>query len=141
MSVALKRTAAAAAVSLTLFVLGTQVGLGQQPNGASAGSSLPSAFAGSAVSGAMDDADRLSLTRAMDTLATGDQTSWRNSQSGNNYTVKASRWFSGDSGGCREFDVIGELKAGKETAHGTACKRGDGTWNLQARTTAARSGQ
>ena len=140
MSAALKRTAMAAAV-VTLFMLGTQGAIAQQRSGASAGSSMPSAFAGSALASAMEDSDRLSLTRAMDTLATGDQVSWRNDQTGNSYTVKASRWFSGNSGACREFDATGEIKGNKEAAHGTACKRGDGTWNLMAKTTAAQSGQ
>ena len=141
MSVALKRTAASAAIIVSLFVLGTQAGLSQERSGASAGSSLPSAFAGSSIASSMDDADRLRTTRAMEISPTGEQTSWRNSDTGNSYSVKPTRSYSGDVGPCREFEAAGEIQGRKETVRGTACRRGDGQWNLQARTTAAQSGQ
>jgi surface antigen len=135
MNIALKRTAVAAAVIASLFVLGTQAGRAQ------VGSTSPVAFAGSSIAGSMDDSDRLRTTRAMETSPTGEQTSWRNSETGNSYSVTVTRTFEVAIGFCRDFNAVGEIKGSKETARGTACRRGDGSWNLQARTSSAQSGR
>lgn len=132
MDFALKRTAAAAAVIATLLVFGTQAGRGQESY-APGVKTTSEAFAESLVARSMDDSDLLLTTRAMESSSTGDVTSWRNSNTGNSYSVTATRSYRAAIGPCRDFDAVGEIQGHKEVARGTACRRGDGSWNLQVK--------
>jgi surface antigen len=76
----------------------------------------------------MDEADKLKAAQALESAPTGQQTTWRNPDSGNQYTMTPTRTY--DSGGnpCRDFNVDATVDGKKETVTGTACRQPDGSW-------------
>jgi uncharacterized protein YcfJ len=55
-------------------------------------------------------------------------TTWKNPNTGQNYTVTPTRTYEGASGPCREFKSTTVIDAREEVVHGTACRQPDGSW-------------
>jgi surface antigen len=89
----------------------------------------------SAAGQAITAADQLALERTtqttLETVPIGNESVWRNPQSGSHGVIAPRRTFQKASGTyCREFTQT--LVAGNvtEEALGTACRETDGTWKL-----------
>jgi surface antigen len=108
--------------------------------GASSGWIVAATLAGGLLGGAighhLDNKDKelaaQAAARAFESNRTGQAASWKNPDSGNSGSVTPTRTYQAASGQyCREYrqDVVidGEL----QEAYGTACRRPDGTWNIQ----------
>ena len=88
------------------------------------------AFLGSHVGRKMDRADQLRTAEALETSHNGNARTWRNSDSGQHYTVTPTRTYEGASGRCRDFTTVMSIYRRDEVVHGTACRQPDGTWKV-----------
>ena len=109
-------------------LLGHQIGGGSGRTIATIGGAAVGAFLGSHVGRRMDRADQLRTAEALETSRDGGATTWRNSESGQRYSVTPTRTYEGASGHCRDFTTVTSIDGRDEAVHGTACRQSDGTW-------------
>lgn len=112
-------------------VLGSQVGGGHGRTVAIVAGTLVGTFIGGAVGRSMDEADRLKTAQTLETVRTGVPATWRNPDTGNQYTVTPTRTYEAASGPCREYSVQADVSGRSETVYGTACRQPDGSWQAQ----------
>ena len=112
-------------------VLGAQIGEGSGKTAATIVGTMAGAMIGGAVGRSMDDTDRLKTARSLETVRTGVPSTWRNPDTGNQYTVVPTRTY--DSGGspCREYTVDAVVAGQRDKVYGTACRQPDGSWRVQ----------
>jgi surface antigen len=79
----------------------------------------------------MSDSDRLKTARTLEIVRTGGPSSWRNPDSGNQYTVVPTRTFDAPSGPCREYSIDAVIAGRMDKVFGTACRRPDGCWQVR----------
>jgi len=122
------------------MVIGGVLGglLGNQVKGDGAGRTaavIAGTLAGAAIGGAigrsMDETDRLKTAASLESVRTGVPSTWRNPDSGNEYTVVPTRTYETSVGPCREYTIDALVDGRKEKVHGTACRQPDGTWRVQ----------
>ena len=112
-------------------VLGSQVGRGSGRTAATIVGTMAGAMIGGAVGRSMDDTDRLKTARSLETVRTGVPSTWRNPDTGNQYTVVPTRTYDSGSGPCREYTVDATVGGNREKVYGTACRQPDGSWRVQ----------
>ena len=112
-------------------VLGSRVGGGDGRTAAIIIGTLIGASVGGAVGRSMDDTDRLKTAHALETVRTGIPSSWRNPDTGYEYTVVPTRTYETTAGPCREFTIDAVIGARQEEVVGTACRQNDGSWKIQ----------
>lgn len=93
--------------------------------GALVGSSV-----GAEIGHRMDEQDRVRTAEAMEYARTDHETSWRNPDTGAEYTVTPRRTFDGSDGPCREFTMNAAIGGKPRDVYGTACRRADGSWEI-----------
>lgn len=127
-------------------VLGSVVGAGAVAGIAAIAGGNPAVIVGSAVAGGLlggyvgnrlDDRDKRmaaeAAQQAFETNTTGQPAAWTNPDSGNQGSVTPTRTYQLASGQyCREYrqDVL--IGNEKHQTTGTACRRADGTWEIQS---------
>lgn len=111
-------------------VLGSEVGGGHGRTAATIIGTLIGASIGGAVGRSMDETDRLKTAHALENVRTGVPSTWRNPDSGNEYTVVPTRTYETSSGPCREFTVDAKVGGRAEEVFGTACRQEDGSWKV-----------
>jgi surface antigen len=109
-------------------VLGHQVGHGSGQTVATIGGAALGAFLGSHVGRNMDRSDELKTSQALEASRDGRATTWRNPESGQQYSVTPTRTYESPSGPCRDFTTVTRIDGHDEVVHGTACRQPDGTW-------------
>ena len=112
-------------------VLGSQVGGGRGKTAATIVGTMAGAMIGGAVGRSMDDTDRLRTAHSLETVRTGVPSTWRNPDTGNQYTVVPTRTFDSGTGPCREYTVDAIVAGKREKIYGTACRQPDGSWRVQ----------
>jgi len=112
-------------------VLGSQVGKGDGRTVAIIIGTLVGASIGGSVGRSMDDTDRLKTAHSLETVRTGVPTSWKNPDSGNQYTVTPTRTYKEGARPCREYTVDARVGGKIEQVYGTACRQSDGSWKIQ----------
>lgn len=112
-------------------VLGSQVGEGQGQIAATIVGSLAGASIGGTVGRSMDETDRLKTASTLETVRTGVPATWRNPDTGNQYTVVPTRTYETPAGPCREYTVDAMVGGQKQKIYGTACRQPDGSWKVQ----------
>jgi surface antigen len=113
-------------------VLGSQVGGGRGRTAATIVGTMAGVMIGGSIGRSMDDTDRLNTARSLETVRTGVPSSWRNPDSGNQYTVVPTRTFDSSTGPCREYTVDAVIGGKREKVYGTACRQPDGSWRIQS---------
>ncbi|WP_460837354.1 RT0821/Lpp0805 family surface protein [Noviherbaspirillum agri] len=108
--------------------LGSQVGGGRGRTAATVLGTIVGASVGGAVGRSMDETDRLKVAHSLETVRTGVPSTWRNPDTGNQYTVTPTRTVETSGGPCREYTVDGMIGGRKEKIYGTACRQPDGSW-------------
>lgn len=108
--------------------LGSQVGGGHGRTAATVVGTILGAAVGGTVGRSMDDTDRLKVAHSLETVRTGIPSSWRNPDTGNQYTVIPTRTYDSAGTPCREYTVNGTIGGKKEKITGTACRQADGSW-------------
>jgi surface antigen len=112
-------------------LLGSRVGGGTGKIAATIVGTLAGAAVGGAVGRSMDETDRLKAGTALETVRTGVPTSWRNPDTGNNYTITPTRTYETSTGYCREYTMEGKIGGQSERIYGTACRQPNGDWKIQ----------
>lgn len=107
---------------------GSQVGGGSGQTAATIGGALIGAFIGGQIGNRMDEQDHRQASLALENSRTGQQTQWRNPDTGNRYTLEPTRTFQADTGPCRDYTMVAVIDGRNETIQGTACRQPDGTW-------------
>jgi surface antigen len=117
-------------------LLGAQVGRGKGQLAATAAGALLGALIGSEIGRTMDEVDRMKAQQAY-TQATaapvGQTIAWDNPNTGNYGTVTPTREGTKAATGeyCREFQQTVVIGGRQEDAYGVACRRPDGSWEIQ----------
>lgn len=112
-------------------VLGSEVGSGSGRTAAIIAGTLAGAAIGGAVGHSMDEVDRLRTGQTLETVRTGVPSSWRNPDTGNQYTVMPTRTYETAAGPCREYTIDAVIGGRPEKVYGTACRQPDGSWQVQ----------
>ncbi len=129
----MKKLAPVLCVSCTALMLAGCSGLfSREPAG---GGTLTGSFGaapGSLAARAMDDDDRRRAASALDTLANGESSAWRNRETGDSFVFTPTRSFERGGIRCRDFRL--EVVAGGrlDSIGGSACRQADGNWRLPA---------
>jgi surface antigen len=109
-------------------LLGSEVGGGHGRTAAIIVGTLAGAAVGGTVGRSMDDTDRLKTAATLESVRTGVPSTWRNPDTGNEYSVTPTKTVESSGGPCREYTVDGVIGGKKETVYGTACRQPDGSW-------------
>ena len=112
-------------------LLGNQVGGGSGRTAAIIVGTLAGAAIGGRVGQSMDETDRMKTALSLENVRTGVNSSWRNPDTGNQYTVTPTRTFDTGSGPCREYTVDAIVEGRSQKVYGTACRQSDGSWRTQ----------
>ena len=113
-------------------VLGSQVGSGRGRTAATIVGTMAGVMIGGSIGRSMDDTDRLNAARSLETVRTGVPSTWRNPDTGNQYTVVPTRTFDSSTGPCREYTVDAVVGGKRDKVYGTACRQPDGSWRIQS---------
>ena len=112
-------------------LLGNQVGGGSGRTAAIIVGTLAGAAIGGTVGRSMDDTDRMKTALSLENVRTGVNSSWKNPDTGNEYTVTPTRTYDTDSGPCREYTAEAIVDGRRQNVYGTACRQADGSWRTQ----------
>ena len=109
-------------------VLGSQVGSGSGRTAAVIVGTIIGTVIGGNVGRTMDDVDRMKTARSLESNRDNQASSWKNPNTGNNYTTVPTRTYDSNQGPCREYTVEAIIGGKKEQVYGTACRQPDGSW-------------
>ncbi len=116
-------------------LLGAQFGSGKGQLAATAAGVLIGALVGSEIGRSMDEVDRMKAEQAYSQASSapiGQTIAWDNPNTGNSGTVVAIREGTKNTGEyCREFQQTVVIGGRQEDAYGVACRRPDGSWEIQ----------
>lgn len=114
---------------------GSSMGKGGGKFALTAAGALVGALVGSEIGRTMDEVDQMKAQRAYTQATTGpigQQISWNNPNTGNSGSVTPTRDGTSNSGQyCREFQQTVVIGGREEEAYGTACRKPDGSWEVQ----------
>ena len=109
-------------------VVGSTIGGGTGRTVAIVAGTVAGALFGSHIGKRMDEADRLKAAQALETQTTGQRTTWKNPDTGSEYTMTPTRTYESAGGPCRDFTVEARIEGKPEKVQGSACRQSDGTW-------------
>jgi surface antigen len=109
-------------------VVGSTIGGGTGRTVAIVAGTLAGALIGGHIGEKMDEADRLKAAQALESAPTGQPTSWKNPDSGDQYTMTPTRTYESSNRPCRDFTVNAMVDGKPEKVQGSACRQADGTW-------------
>ena len=112
-------------------VLGHEIGKGHGRAAATIIGTMIGTSIGGSVGRSMDKTDRLYVARSLETVRTGVSTTWRNPDTGYQYSVVPTRTYGVDSAPCREYTLDASIGGKTEQIYGTACRQDDGSWKVQ----------
>lgn len=112
-------------------LLGSRVGGGKGRTAAIIVGTMAGAAIGGSVGRSMDDVDRMRTAATLENVRTGVSSSWRNPDTGYQYTVTPTETYDSASGPCREYTIDAEIGGRTEQVYGTACRQADGSWRMQ----------
>lgn len=79
----------------------------------------------------MDKYDRQNLNSAYETVPSGQTSTWRNPDSGNQYQVTPQPAYTSNSRTCRKAQIQAVIDGQPQTTYSTACRDQYGQWQLQ----------
>jgi surface antigen len=109
-------------------VVGSTIGGGTGRTVAIVAGTVAGGLLGSHIGKKMDEADRIKAAQALESGRTGQSTTWRNPDTGAEYTLTPTRTYNAVNGPCREFTVNATIDGKPQTVDGTACRQEDGSW-------------
>jgi surface antigen len=92
---------------------------------------LAGAAIGGSVGRSMDDLDRMRTAQTLEGVRTGVPSTWRNPDTGYQYSMTPTRTFETAAGPCRDYTINALIDGRQEVVKGTACRQPDGTWRVQ----------
>ncbi len=111
-------------------LLGSQFGGGAGKIAAAVGGTMIGAIVGGRIGQLMDRQDKVEVQRALESEPTGKEMSWKNPDTGNQYTVKPTRTYQKAGQPCREYRTEALIGGKQETVYGKACRQADGSWKI-----------
>jgi len=116
-------------------LIGSGIGGGSGRLAATAAGAVLGLALGSEIGRSLDRADRIYAGRtqqqALETLPTGQSSTWTNPDSGHYGTVTPTRTYEvADGRYCREFQHAVTVGGKTEMAYGNACRQPDGSWQI-----------
>lgn len=109
----------------------SNVGKGSGKTVATVAGAIAGAMIGGAIGRHMDESDRLKTQHSLEYNRTNEPASWRNPDSGYDYTVTPTTTYQTDSGSyCREYTTDVVIGGKTERAYGKACRQPDGSWQV-----------
>ena len=112
-------------------VVGSTIGGGSGRTVAIVAGTIAGAVLGGKIGQKMDEADRIKAGQALETVPTGQQSTWNNPDSGAQYTVTPTRTYEASGTPCRDFTVDATVDGRPEKVQGTACRDPDGNWKTR----------
>lgn len=130
-----KQTVGTAGGAVVGGILGSRVGKGGGQLWATGAGALLGAFVGSSIGKSLDQADMMYHQQAVEqayAAPINKTINWSNPESGHSGSVTPVREGRQASSGnlCRQYKQTIVIDGKAETAYGTACQNGDGTWTL-----------
>jgi surface antigen len=130
-----KQTAGTVLGGVAGGVIGSTIGSGSGRVAAVIAGAALGALAGNQIGASLDDHDRErarhTTQRALEEAPTGEQTSWRNPDTGNHGTTTPTRTYTDERGQpCREYQTTVTVGGRQEQAYGTACRDAAGNWRI-----------
>ena len=92
---------------------------------------LAGAAIGGSIGRTMDDVDRMKTAQTLEVVRTDVSSSWRNPDTGNQYSVTPTQTTMTAAGPCRDYTIDATIQGRPETVYGTACRQPDGSWRNQ----------
>ena len=112
-------------------VVGSTIGGGTGRTVAIIAGTVAGAVIGGNIGSKMDEADKLKAAQALESTPTGRNTTWKNPDSGAQYTVTPTRTYDASGTPCRDFTVDATIDGKPEKLTGAACRQADGSWKKQ----------
>ena len=112
-------------------VVGSTIGGGTGRTVAIVAGTVAGAVIGGRIGSKMDEADKLKAAQALESTPTGEHTSWKNPDTGAQYTMTPTKTYEAANGPCRDFTVDGNVDGKPEKISGTACRQQDGSWKAK----------
>jgi len=109
-------------------VVGSTIGGGAGRTVAIVAGTIAGAMIGGHIGRQMDEADRIKAAQALESAPTGQPSTWRNPDNGNQYTMTPTRTYEASSGPCREYTIDAKVDGKPDKVQGTACRQPDGSW-------------
>ncbi len=109
---------------------GSAIGRGSGQTAAIILGALLGSVAGANIGRHMDEQDRVRAAQVFESYPTGSSATWRNPDSGTDYTVTPTRTYDTAQGPCREFTMRATIGGRPDTVYGTACRQADGSWKV-----------
>lgn len=110
-------------------VLGSNVGHGKGRTAAIIAGTILGGYFGGKIGKTMDENDRYRANQAIEENPTNQPATWRNPDSGNEYTVTPTRTYASEDGPCRDYTTEVVIDGRHEKATGTACRE-NGQWRI-----------
>jgi len=118
----------ASCVALALAACGSFPG--RTPAGSMLTGTLAGTAPGSVAARAMDDNDRRRAASALETLANGESSVWRNRETGDSFVFTPTRSFDLRGARCRNFKLEVSVGGRSDSIGGSACRQADGAWRI-----------
>ena len=109
-------------------VVGSTIGGGTGRTVAIVAGTVAGAFLGGRIGQKLDEADRIKAAQALESTPTGQPTSWKNPDTGAQYTMTPTRTYEEGGSPCRDFTVNAMVDGKPEKVQGSACRQADGSW-------------
>jgi surface antigen len=109
-------------------VVGSTIGGGTGRTVAIVAGTVVGGLIGGHIGKKMDEADRIKAAQALENAPTGERVSWKNPDSGDQYSLTPTRTYEANAAPCRDFTVVGTVDGKPETVKGSACRQADGSW-------------
>jgi len=109
-------------------VLGSQVGGGRGQTAATIIGAIAGGTLGGSLGRRMNENDRLRTAQALETTGTGEAASWRNPDTGSQYSVVPTRTYQAEGAPCRDYRLTTTIDGRPQDVTGTACRQPDGNW-------------
>jgi len=112
-------------------VVGSTIGGGTGRTVAIVAGTIAGAVIGGRIGQKMDEADKLKAAQALESTPTGQAATWKNPDTGAQYTMTPTKTVESSTGPCRDFTVNSMIDGKPETVSGTACRQADGSWKTK----------
>lgn len=109
-------------------VVGSTIGGGTGRTVAIVAGTVAGAVIGGKIGSKMDEADKLKAAQALESTPTGQRASWKNPDTGTQYTMTPTKTYEAANGPCRDFTVDATVDGKPDKVNGTACRQADGSW-------------
>ena len=112
-------------------LLGNQIGGGSGKILATVGGAVLGAYLGGKIGASMDKVDRMEVNKALEKTPTNQAYSWHNPDTNIDYRVQPTRTYAEGKRPCRTFVTTALIDGKAEKITGKACRRTDGTWQME----------